>query len=401
MPGQLNRSSRFFVLLLGLSLLLCQCSGDSLTPNEADDNHRGAKEMSHETQVVTLAAKQVELAGINAIRVQRRDMELELTLNGEVVFDKNRLTHITPRVSGVVQEIQKSVGDHVAAGDVLVVLRSRELASAKSDYLATQQRLTLARKTFERLNGLWKDNIAAEHVHLDARQALAETNIVFPSAEQALYTLGLSRRQVQALPETDPMLLSRYEVQAPFTGTLVEQQVSQGEQVQADTQLFVLTPIETMWVMASVYEEEVAQIALGQTGRVTVQAYPDRQFPGRVTWIADAMDAQTRTLQVRLQVPNKQRLLKAGMFATVILVIGTRKDVMTIPPNALETEANHTYVFVEVAPGQYARRPVDVGLRSGTAVEVKEGLHAGDRIVTDGAFILKSELEKGAFGDVD
>jgi cobalt-zinc-cadmium efflux system membrane fusion protein len=348
-----------------------------------------------------LAPKQVELAGIKSVRVQRGSMDLELTLNGEVAFDKNHLTHITPRVSGVVQDIQKTVGDRVDVGDVLVVLRSQELATAKSDYLAAQQRLRLARKNFARLESLWKDKIAAEQEYLDAQQALAEARIVFQTAEQALYTLGLSRRQVQALPEADPALLSRYEVQAPFTGTLVEQQVARGEQVQSDTELFVLTPIETMWVMASVYEEEVARVAPGQTGRVTVQAYPDRQFPGRVTWIADAMDERTRTLQIRLQVPNAQRLLKAGMFATVTLVVGERQDVLTIPANALQTEPNSTYVFAEVDPGRYERRPVVVGMRSEQAIEIKDGIRAGDRIVTDGAFILKSELEKGSLGDVD
>lgn len=401
MPGHTTSLSRFLVLLLWSSLLLCGCRGGSSTPEESDGNGRAAAETPPEIRAVTLARKQVELAGIKSVRVQCSSMDLELALNGEVAFDRNRLTHITPRVAGVVWDIQKTVGDRVEVGDVLVVLRSRELATAKSDYLAAQQRLRLARKNFARLESLWKDKIAAEQEYLDAQQALAEARIVFQTAEQALYTLGLSQRQVQALPEADPALLSSYEVQAPFTGTLVEQQVTRGEQVQADTALFVLTPIETMWVMASVYEEDVVRVAPGQIGRVTVQAYPDRQFSGRVTWIADAMDKQTRTLQIRLQVPNEQRLLKAGMFTTVILVVGKRNDVLTIPAKALQTEPNHTYVFAEVGPGRYERRPIIVGLRSDKAIEIQEGLREGDRIVTDGAFILKSELEKGSFGDTD
>jgi cobalt-zinc-cadmium efflux system membrane fusion protein len=401
MPSQPNKPSRFLVMVLWSSLLLYGCGGSSSTHDEADGNRRVVGETPHDIQVVTLKPKQVALAGIKSIRVQCRSMDLELTLNGEVAFDKNRLMHITPRVSGVVKDIWKTVGDRVEVGDVLIVLRSQELATSKSDYLAARQRLILARKNFARLESLRKDRIAAEQEYLDAQQALAEANIVSQTTEQALYTLGLSRQQVEALPKADPVLLSRYEVEAPLAGTLVEQHAAPGDRVQSDTALFVLTPIETLWVMASVYEEDVARIALGQSGRVTVQAYPDRQFPGTVTWIADAMDTQTRTLQIRLQVSNEQRLLKAGMFATVVLIVDKRHHVLTIPVRALQTEPNSTYVFVEVGPGQYERRPIVVGLRSERAIEVKDGLSEEDRIVTDGTFILKSELEKGSFGDVD
>lgn len=397
-----NNASRFLVVLLWSFLLLCGCKGGaSSSPGEADGNRRAVAETPHAIQVVTLKPQQVELVGIKSVRVQRSSMDLELTLNGEVAFDRNRLIHITPHVSGVVQDIQKTEGDRVEVGEVLLVLRSRELATSKSDYLAAQQRLLLARKNFARLKSLRKDKIAAEHEYLDAQQALAEATIVSQTTEQALYTVGLSRQQVQALPKADPVLLSRYEVEAPITGTLVEQQATQGDQVQSDTALFALTPIETLWVVAKVYEEDVARIALGQTGRVTVQAYPGRQFLGTVTWVADAMDPQTRTLQIRLQVPNEQQLLKAGMFATVVLVVDKRNDVLTIPARALQTESNSTYVFVEIGPGRYERRPITVGSRSERAIEVKDGLRAEDRIVTDGTFILKSELEKGSFGDTD
>ena len=366
-------------------LLLSACERDSSDSSQDNENPPESAEKS----VVNLKPNQVDLAKITSEVVEKGDLDLDLRLNGEVAFDRNRLTHITSLVAGVVRQVKKTVGDRVETGTVLVVLSSRELASAKSEYLAARERLGLAGKNFERVKSLWKDKIAAEREYLDAQLSLAEAKIAFQTSEQSLYTLGLSPKIVEALPQGNRSLLSRYEVQAPFAGTLVEQQVTEGQQVRPDTELFVLTPMETLWVMASVYEDDVAKIKLGQNGTVSVQAYPDREFNGQITWIADAVDKRTRTLQIRLNVPNDMRLLKANMFATVNLVVGQRKEVLTIPSQALQMESGGAFVFVEVDKGHYERRSVQTGVRSDKSIEIESGLVEGDRVVTKGAFILK------------
>ena len=394
--GKMSLKALFGFIII-LILLLPGCKGDSSDDNRGDTNRPEPVKES----VVNLEPKQVDLAKITSEAVGKGDMNLDLRLNGEVAFDHNRLTHITSLVVGVVRQVKKTAGDRVEAGTVLVVLSSRELASAKSEYLAARERLELAGKNFERIKSLWKDKIAAEHEYLDARLSLAEAKIAFQTSEQSLYTLGLSPEAVEALPRADRSLLSRYEVRAPFAGTLVAQQVTEGQQVQPDTDLFVLTPMENLWVIASVYEDDVAKIKPGQSGTVSVQAYPDRKFNGRVTWIADVIDQRTHTLRIRLDVPNDMRLLKANMFATVNLVVGRRKGVLIIPARALQMESGDAFVFVETDKGRYERRNVHTGVRSDQSIEIKSGLREGERVVTKGAFILKSELEKGSFGDDD
>jgi len=386
-----------FGLVLTVMLLFSGCKRDSSDSSQGDEK----PPESAKNFIVNLEPKQVDLAKISSEAVETGDINLHLRLNGEVAFDGNRLTHITSLVSGVVRQVKKTAGDRVEAGTVLVVLSSRELASAKSEYLAARERLGLAGKNFERLKSLWKDKIAAEREYLDAQLALAEAKIVFQTFEQSLYTLGLSPRDVEALPRANRSLLSRYAIQAPFAGTLVEQQVTEGQQVRPDTDLFVLTPMGTVWVIASVYEDDVAKIKLGQSGTVYVQAYPDREFTGQVTWIADAIDQKTRTLQIRLEVSNDMRRLKANMFSTVNLMVGQRRNVLIVPSRALQREPGDTFVFVEMDKGRYERRSVQTGVRSGKSVEIKSGLAEGDRVVTEGAFTLKSELEKGAFGGDD
>jgi cobalt-zinc-cadmium efflux system membrane fusion protein len=387
---------RHGIILMG-ALLLCGCNKDPSSQEKSDENHHTAEQ----TSIVILEPRQVDLAAISSAVIGKGDINIELKLNGEVGFNLNRLTHITPGIAGIVRQVSKTAGDRVEAGTVLVALSSRELAEAKSQFLAAQQRLKLARKNFERIESLWKDQIIAEQDYLGYQQALAEANIVFQAASQSLYTLGLGPREVAALPDASPSLLSRYEVQAPFKGTLVEQNVTEGQRVQSDTELFVLTPLDNLWVVASAYEEDIAKIEPGQNGTIMVQAYPNQEFSGKVTWIADSIDEQTRTLQVRLEVPNEKRLLKARMFATVKLTIGKQKGILNIPSKSLQNEPGGTFVFVEKDKGHYERRDVQVGIRSENTVEIRSGLAEGERIVTEGASVLKSELEKDSFGDND
>lgn len=395
-----KHARRAVPLMLLLGLLLLEGCGQGAERDEGVGGENDAS-TAQAGSIVHLDPNQVELANIQSVPVRRGSMPVELQLNGEVVFDGAHLVSLTPRVSGSVQEVLKTVGSLVAEGDVLVVLHSRELAEAKSGYLAAQQRMQLEQGRFERLEKLWKEKIAAEQDYLDARQALAEAKIEFQTAGQALFVLGLGPEEVKALPEADPSLLSCYEVRAPFGGTLVDQYIAQGEQVNADTPLFRLTPVTAVWVNAHVYEEDVARVALGQIGRVDVHAYPDRLFIGRVIWIADAMDPESRTLQVRLEVSNPERLLKAGLFAEVRLQVGERQKVLTMPPEALQREPGSTFVFVAQDAGSYERRPVTTGLQTDDAVEILAGLTDGDRVITNGAFILKSEMEKESFGDDD
>jgi len=377
-------------------LALIGCSQPNTDASDSD-----AESPSRESHVVILTPAQVQQAKITTTRVARGSIARTLSLNGEVEFDRNHLAHLTSRVPGVVRALPRQLGDTVKQDEVLLVLESRDLTTAKSAYLAAQSRLELEQSNFERLKGLWQDKIAAEHDFLTARQAQAEAKIAFETTKQTLLALGLSNSEIARLPQADPTSLGHYELRAPFAGTLVEQHVTLGEQVQPDEDAFVLAALDEVWLTARVYEDEIARVQIGQHGTVTVRAHRQERFSGTVTWIADAMDQATRTLPVRLNVPNEKRQLKAGMFAEVALNIGSKDDVLTVPSSALEVEPNAKFVFVQTEPGHFERRDVEAGIRSEDTVEITSGLREGEQVVATGGFLLKSELEKGAFGDND
>lgn len=383
------------------AVLVLGWSGCSKKSSETVDESIQAPETASGVETVSLTADQIDVAGIDVAPVARGSIDVNLRLTGEVSFDRNRFATISAPLSGVVHEVRKTTGNFVESGDVLLVLSSRDLARAKSDYMAIGQKSALALHNYERLKGLWEDKIASEQDYLDAQQAYTELQIDLKTTKEQLLILGLSPADVEAIKSGESTDLTQYELKAPFAGTIVEQFVSLGERVQPEAELYTLAATHRVWVFANVYEEDVGKIRLGQRGTVRVQAYPEESFQGEVAWIADAMDESTRTLSIRLDVPNSDQRLKANMFAQVQVAVGVRPDVLVIPESSVQHEPDGESVFVETDTGTFQVRPVQLGATDDGHVEVTAGLEERDRVVVRGAFILRSELEKGSFADVD
>ena len=144
-------------------------------------------------------------------------------------------------------------------------------------------------------------------------------------------------------------------------------------------------------------ETDISRVAAGQWATVSVKSYPDSLFRGQVGWIGSTLEKETRSLKIRVEVDNRGHMLKPGMFARLALEIEEKQNTLIVPPSALLSQGTETILFVEEGAGRFERRIVEVGIRSATAVEILDGVGAGEMVVTNGAFILKSELEKEGF----
>jgi cobalt-zinc-cadmium efflux system membrane fusion protein len=219
------------------------------------------------------------------------------------------------------------------------------------------------------------------------RKALAERE----RATARLRTLGVTEERFRDIASRADAGTT-VTVTAPRSGVLVERNISPGQVVaygQSDTpaNLFVIADLSTMWVLADVYEPDVARVRLGQAVAVTLPCCPGERYEGQVTYIADAVDPQTRTLKVRAVVPNRGRSLKAEMFVKVALATATTA-VLTVPQSAVHSEEGKTFVLVKRAH-DYARRAVKLGAEIDGSVEVLEGVGRNDRVVTTGSILLK------------
>jgi cobalt-zinc-cadmium efflux system membrane fusion protein len=324
-------------------------------------------------------------------------LDLTIELPGEIALNADRLAHVVPRVAGIVREVKKRLGDSVKAGEVMAVLESREVAEAKSAYLAALERLALARSNFQREEMLWQKKISSEQEYLNARQALAETQIEKRLAEHKLHVLGFSEESVSALPRQSDTAYTQYKIVAPFSGTVIEKHITFGEAVREDSDVFVVADLTSVWADISVYQKHLAVIDEGQ--KVIIEIGHGIPFvEGKISYVGPLIGKATRTALARVILPNPDGRLRPGIFITAKVAVDSVKAPIVIPKSALQTVDGKTVVFVKHEE-KFEPQPVKLGRRNTSHVEIAEGLEAGTWYVSRGAFTLKAQMSKGAFGD--
>lgn len=367
--------------------------GGEHTEGDGHDHSQGKGEHGeHEEGVVKLSPEALKTNGVEIVEAGPGKLERTITLPGEVRLNADRVAHIVPRVSGMVREVRKNLGDAVTPGEVIAVLDSRELADAKAADLAASSRHELAKANVERIQKLFEKKIAPEEELLKAKQSLAETDIEHHTAEAKLHALGLTQAQVESLHTEKDTDYSRYEIKAPFAGTVIEKHITLGEVVNPDTSCFVLADVSNVWVDVTVYPQDVPQIKIGRPVNVTSSGVSDLHR-GEIMYVSPKIDEGTRTGMARVVLSNPDGHLRPGMFVRADLVVSEENARIVVPDTAIQTIENRTVVFVE-EHGGFEKRFVTLGRKSGKDCEVLSGLNPGERYAATGTFILKAELGK-------
>lgn len=406
-------------LLLGLALVACGKPGPSPAPTaagekiaegdhapgEAAHEEEGHDEEGHEEgEAIELSAEAVATAGIVTAPAASRRLRAELETTGSVDFDQRRFAHVSPRVGGRVESVPVELGEALRAGQVLARIDSIELGQAVGDYLQSRARAELARETLEREERLFRERVSSEQEMLTARAASREADAALRGAEERLHLLGISNQEVAKLGYDQPRV-SIFEVRAPFAGTIVAKEVTRGEMVEPQSQLFQIADLSRLWVWIDVYERDLARVHLGDGVTVEVDAYPGTPFTGEVIYLGSSVQSETRTTRARIEVPNPEGRLRPGMFARVRIfdphtsadTPGTA-EVIAVPEAAVQRDGDRAVVFVALGEGRFEPRTVKLGRRGEGFVEVLEGVIAGEPVVVEGAFFVKSELAREELG---
>jgi cobalt-zinc-cadmium efflux system membrane fusion protein len=315
-----------------------------------------------------------------------------LETTGKVQFNEERIVRVNAPVTGRVIEVLARPGDVVEAGHRLLVLDSADLGAAKADYakaVSDVERATAALKLAREL--LDMKAIAQKEVREadnDQRKAIAERE----RAAARLRTLGVPE---QALPDVAARFdaSTRVIVGAPRRGVIVERNVSPGQVVsfgQSDTpvSLFVIADLSTMWVVADVYEPDVPKVRVGQAATVRLPCCPGDPAEGRIAYVSDSVDKETRTVKVRLVVPNHARALKNEMFVKVTIGTATTR-ILTVPQSAVHRTDGRPFVFVDKGKSEFERRNVQLGTDLDSSVEILGGVTPADRVASDGSILLR------------
>ncbi len=333
-----------------------------------------------------------EEAGIEVKLAGSATLKTVLALPGEIQFNPRRVAHVVPRVEGVVVEVRKELGDTVKQGEVLAVLESRELAELKSQYLVALRHLDLARATFAREERLWKEKISAEQDYLVAKKERAEAEILVEVAAQKLHALGITKAELPAIASGAATAFSRYALQAPFKGEVVEKHLARGETAQADAGVFTIADLSTVWTEITVYAKDLASVRAGQAVEVRA-ADTAHTAGGKVFYVGRLVGEQTRAAKAYVEIPNPERRWRPGLFVTVEVVQEEVEVPVAVVAEAIQTHQDRPVVFVQ-HEDLFEVRPVTLGRRDGEWVEVREGLSAGERYAAQNSFVLRSELGK-------
>jgi cobalt-zinc-cadmium efflux system membrane fusion protein len=341
---------------------------------------------------VQLADDTIASAGIEIRAVGPRLMTTTLEVPGEIKADETRLAHVVPRLQGVVIEVLKKEGDRVRQGELVAVINSRELADAKSAYLAAAQQVRFARTALEREENLWKKKISAEQEYLEARRAADQAQLAEDVAAQKLVALGVPSASLSGLGSAPVESLSRYEIRAPLGGTVIERDVTVGEAVPVDRAIFVIADLSSVWVEVTVTARDLNAVHLGQPATIRSQDL-DRIAEGRITFIGSLVGDESRSAKARIVIANPDGRWRPGLFVSVRLVQSSTTVPLAVPADAIQTFRDWQVVFVRYGEW-FEARPLELGRSDGTWVEVVSGLKAGERYAATNSFAIKAEIGK-------
>lgn len=362
-------------------------------PNGDGHGHSHGDSHGHgEEGVVHLTDEQIKKAGIKIAEVRPGQIGREIRVMGTVIADADRVAHVVTRVPGIVAEVTKRLGDQVSAGDVLIILDSRELAEAKADYLSQLRQDQLARTTLDRETGLWRKRISAEQDYLDAKTAAETSRIRLDTARQRLSTLALSDAEIKNLPSQTERSLSRLEVRSPIAGRVIGRNAARGELVAAEKEIFSIGDLSSLWVEIPIYGADVSFARDGQS--VGLKGPNGQTGEARLIFTEPTIDPQTGAARAVATLDNTSGIWRPGDFVTGTIVTGGEPADVVVPFEALQTVGGETVVFVRNDEG-FEKRMVEIGRRNGRMAEIVFGLFAGDQIAINNTFVLKAEASRG------
>lgn len=348
--------------------------------------------VAHAAPSMTIKATPVLMQQLKIMAIDKGQMHDLLRLPARVELDGQRVARIGTTVTGRITETHAELGQDVKKGERLATLNSTELGLAQSAYLKTTSQVNLHRLATERARRLFASDVIAASQLQERESQLNEAEVDLRTAADQLRVLGMSDADLARLAN-EKKIHSMLPVTTSIRGTIVERNVTVGQVVQPADALFTVADLSQVWVVAALPEQEAHWAHKGDEALVTVSALPSQEIAGRLVYVADLVDPQTRTVTVRMALPNPERTFKPHMLATLVIRkhIGTE---LVLPDSAIIRVDDRDHVFVQADAQEFELRPVQLGHRHGEMREVVQGLKNGDKIVVEGGFHLNNERQR-------
>jgi cobalt-zinc-cadmium efflux system membrane fusion protein len=388
-------------------LLLCACtsmlacdrgSSKAEPPAAAPTPAKPAAPGASDTNTVRIEAEMLRDLRITTAQVESRPGGEQITLQGELAVDQRAYAEVGVPVAARVTRLLVNAGDTVRQGEPLAALTSAELGMARADYLSAKARVTVADAALERKRGLAAEKIVPLREVQEAESQAAEARAALRSARAAIGAFGVS----PPVDDGDNIVASTFVLRAPLNGQVIERTAVVGQMLDPASPAFRIGNLSTVWLTVHAFERDAVRIQKGVAARLAFPALPGQDFRGTVAVVGRQVERESRTVPVRIDVRNEGNLLRPGMSASASLPVGGGgAPVLTVPVAALQRVRNDWCVFLPHDDAStFEMRRIGRGRDLAGEVEVLSGLRTGERIVVDGAFLLKAQAEKGE-GDHD
>lgn len=339
----------------------------------ATDNH-ASKEGEHK-EGAELRLEPLRARGVVTGKVQRKPLNEALRATAEIVYNETRRSVVTARSSGVTEKVTVFAHQRVRKNQLLAEIYSPEFLSAQQEYLLIHNRAQREA----------------------AAQGLQDNRALLADAEQRLRILGLTDGEIRQLATTTKPFQYLH-IHSPIAGTVIEHKINAGDAVQTGQTLYIISDLSTVWARIALPERSLSQVQPGQPVSLAVKAYPERRFTGKILSIGADMDETTRTLKARALIQNPGDILKPGMFAETEITTDGKESMLAVPTTALIQLKGQTTVF-KVEGDELHPQPVETGNTHGDWTHIRTGLAAGEEVVVQGAFLVKSLLLKSEMGE--
>lgn len=327
------------------------------------------------------------LAGIEVLPAVKRSGGARLEAAATLVYDATRYAEVNARASGVIVKLTADVGTVVKVGTPLATVESAAVGTERSRVRAADTRVQIAKLEYERGSSLLESGIASERDVLAAKLTLENAKADKSSARAGLRMIG-----------TGGGKSSEYLVRSPLRGTITSRGATIGHMVDLQSVLFEVVDTSIMWVEIDIPENSLSLVRVGQSTTISVDAMPDRQWRGKLEYLAPSIDPRTRTAKARLSLDNSDGVLRANMYGQAHIELADAKPTVMVPKMAVQRAGGTALVFVRLTQDSFEARRVRIGRSEGTQVEILEGIESGEPVAVTGSFLLKTETLKGSIG---
>jgi cobalt-zinc-cadmium efflux system membrane fusion protein len=347
-----------------------------------------------QSEIVKLSVESIKQIKLETVIISLQPFTGYLTIPAKVITNQDNEAQIGSLVQGRVHKVFVRVGDYVKVGQILMTVEGLDVGQIKAGFLIAKAALDYTRSNYERQKKLFDEKIGSQKTLLESQSEYEKALAEYKAEDKKIHSVGLSDEEVTETKISEEHTSGTLPIKSSINGVVVERNVVIGQLVDATTNAFKVINTTTVWVDGQIYEKDITKISQKTNALFTSATYQNEKFNGRIIYIGQTVDEQSRTITIRGEFNNANNKLKPQMFGELKIPVGSNAKAIMIPAEAVVKEAEQEYVFVQTSDTTFEQRKVITGTSIDNRIEIKEGLKEGEKVVSKGVFYLKSELKK-------